>query len=102
MARFDAFIEKLYKESGVAVMLETGSGITLRTASGNVPMVKAGLSSQQIIGALSEIIPADMRAEFPTEGVSSFPYSAPAGAVQVKVQNVAGHLKVALVPYKPT
>ena len=102
MARFDAFIEKLYKEAGVAVMLETGSGITLRTASGNVPMVKAGLSSQQIIGALSEIIPADMRSEFPAEGVSSFPYSAPAGAVQVKVQNVAGHLKVALVPYKPT
>jgi twitching motility protein PilT len=100
MARFDAFIEKLYKESGVAVMLETGSGITLRTASGNVPMVKAGLSSQQIIGALSEIVPADLRATFPTEGVSSFPYNAPAGSVQVKVQNVAGHLKVALVPYK--
>ncbi|WP_275439569.1 type IV pilus twitching motility protein PilT [Archangium violaceum] len=101
MARFDAFIEKLYKESGVAVMLETGSGITLRTASGNVPMVKAGLSSQQIIGALSEIVPADLRSNFPTEGVSSFPYNAPAGSVQVKVQNVAGHLKVALVPYKP-
>jgi twitching motility protein PilT len=102
MARFDAFIEKLYKESGVAVMLETGSGITLRTASGNVPMVKAGLSSQQIIGALSEIVPADLRNEFPAEGVSSFSYAAPAGAVQVKVQNVGGHLKVALVPYKPT
>ena len=102
MARFDAFIEKLYKESGVAIMLETGSGITLRTASGNVPMVKAGLSTQQIIGALSEIVPADLRAAFPTEGVSSFPYAAPAGAVQVKVQNVGGHLKVALMPYKPS
>jgi twitching motility protein PilT len=102
MARFDAFIEKLYKEAGVAVMLETGSGIILRTASGNVPMVKAGLSSQQIIGALSEIVPADQRATFPVEGVSSFAYSAPAGSVQVKVQNVAGHLKVALVPYKPS
>ncbi|QRK06342.1 type IV pilus twitching motility protein PilT [Archangium violaceum] len=100
MARFDAFIEKLYKESGVAIMLETGSGITLRTASGNVPMVKAGLNSQQIIGALSEILPADMRGNFPAEGVTNFPYAAPAGAVQVKVQNVGGHLKVALVPYK--
>ncbi|EPX56471.1 Twitching motility protein PilT [Cystobacter fuscus DSM 2262] len=100
MARFDAFIDKLYKESAVAIMLETGSGITLRTASGNVPMVKAGLNSQQIIGALSEIVPADLRANFPPEGVSSFPYSAPAGSVQVKVQNVSGHLKVALVPYK--
>ncbi|ATB33497.1 type IV pilus twitching motility protein PilT [Melittangium boletus] len=100
MARFDAFIDKLYKESGVAIMLETGSGITLRTASGNVPMVKAGLNTQQIIGALSEIVPADLRANFPPEGVSSFPYAAPSGAVQVKVQNVAGHLKVALVPYK--
>ncbi|WP_309893759.1 type IV pilus twitching motility protein PilT [Archangium sp.] len=102
MARFDAFIEKLYKEAGVAIMLETGSGITLRTAAGNVPIVKAGLSTQQIIGALSEIVPADLRGDFPTEGVSSFPYSAPAGAVQVKVQNVAGHLKVALMPYKPS
>ncbi|OJH35752.1 type IV pilus twitching motility protein PilT [Cystobacter ferrugineus] len=100
MARFDAFIDKLYKESAVAIMLETGSGITLRTATGNVPMVKAGLNSQQIIGALSEIVPADLRANFPPEGVSTFPYSAPAGAVQVKVQNVSGHLKVALVPYK--
>jgi twitching motility protein PilT len=102
MARFDAFIEKLYKESGVAIMLETGSGITLRTAAGNVPIVKAGLNSQQIIGALSEIIPADMRGGFPAEGVTTFPYSAPAGAVNVKVQNVGGHMKVALVPYKPT
>jgi len=102
MARFDAFIEKLYKEAGVAIMLETGSGITLRTAAGNVPIVKAGLSTQQIIGALSEIVPADLRGDFPTEGLSSFPYSAPAGAVQVKVQNVAGHLKVALMPYKPS
>jgi twitching motility protein PilT len=100
MARFDAFIDKLYKESGVAIMLETGSGITLRTASGNVPMVKAGLNTQQIIGALSEIVPADQRANFPPEGVSTFPYAAPAGSVQVKVQNVAGHLKVALVPQK--
>ena len=100
MARFDAFIDKLYKESGVAIMLETGSGIILRTASGNVPMVKAGLNTQQIIGALSEIVPADLRSNFPPEGVSSFPYAAPSGAVQVKVQNVAGHLKVALVPYK--
>ena len=100
MARFDAFIDKLYKESGVAIMLETGSGITLRTASGNVPMVKAGLNTQQIIGALSEIVPAEQRANFPPEGVSTFPYSAPAGSVQVKVQNVAGHLKVALVPQK--
>ncbi|WPB82559.1 type IV pilus twitching motility protein PilT [Archangium violaceum] len=100
MARFDAFIEKLYKEAGVAIMLETGSGINLRTAAGNVPMVKAGLNSQQIIGALSEILPADMRGSFPTEGVSTFSYAAPSGAVQVKVQNVAGHLKVALVPQK--
>ncbi|WP_198316086.1 hypothetical protein [Cystobacter fuscus] len=100
MARFDAFIDKLYKESAVAIMLETGSGITLRTASGNVPMVKAGLNTQQIIGALSEIVPADLRANFPPEGVSTFPYAAPAGSVQVKVQNVSGHLKVALVPYK--
>ncbi|MFY0567304.1 type IV pilus twitching motility protein PilT [Archangium lansingense] len=98
MARFDAFIEKLYKEAGVAIMLETGSGINLRTAAGNVPMVKAGLNSQQIIGALSEILPPDMRGSFPTEGVSTFSYAAPAGAVQVKVQNVSGHLKVALVP----
>ena len=101
MARFDAFIDKMYKESAVAIMLETGSGITLRTAAGNVPMVKAGLNSQQIIGALSEIVPADLRADFPPEGVSTFPYAAPAGAVQVKVQNLAGHLKVALVPFKP-
>ena len=72
MARFDAFIEKLYKEAGLAIMLETGSGINLRTAAGNVPMVKAGLNSQQIIGALSEILPADMRGSFPTEGVSTF------------------------------
>ncbi|HSP77898.1 MAG TPA: type IV pilus twitching motility protein PilT, partial [Myxococcaceae bacterium] len=102
MARLDAVIEKLYKESGLAVMLETGSGINLRTAAGTQPVVKTGLTSQQIIGALSELVPADMRADFPSEGVSTFPYAAPAGAVQVKVQNVQGHLKVMVVPYKPS
>jgi len=98
MARFDGVIDKLYKESGLALMLETGSGISMRTAAGNQPVVKTALSTQQIIGALVELAPSDVQNGFPAEGVTTFNYAAPSGTVQVKVQNSAGHLKVLVVP----
>jgi twitching motility protein PilT len=98
MARFDGVIDKLYKESGLALMLETGSGISMRTAAGNQPVVKTALSTQQIIGALVELAPSDVQNGFPAEGVTTFNYAAPSGTVQVKVQNSQGHLKVLVVP----
>ena len=91
MARFDGVIDKLYKESGLALMLETGSGISMRTAAGNQPVVKTALSTQQIIGALSELVPADLRAGFPEDGVTQFPYLSPAGAVKFWLAQAQHH-----------
>ncbi len=99
MSRFDAVIEKLYQTGGQEVLLETGNGITLRTPTGLRAIVKQSLTTQQIIGALSELVPADLQSEFPADGFTTFPYLAPAGAVQVMVENHDGHLKAIIAPY---
>lgn len=99
MPRFDAVIEKLFHHAGQELLLETGSGITLRTANGLRPVVKQTLTSQQIVGALSELVPADLQADFPADGFTTFPYLAPAGPVQVMVENRDGFLKAIIAPY---
>jgi twitching motility protein PilT len=99
MARLDPIIEKLFKESGQELLIETGGGVNMRTLTGLLPVLKQNLTSQQIIGAIAELVPAEQRATFPPEGSTAFPYAAPAGQVQVTLENVQGRVKVSLVPF---
>ncbi len=98
MARLDPIIEKLFKDSGQELLIETGGGVNMRTPTGLLLVLKQNLTSQQIIGAISELVPAEQRATFPPEGSTAFPYAAPAGQVQVTLENVQGRVKVSLVP----
>jgi twitching motility protein PilT len=99
MARLDPIIEKLFKESGQELLIETGGGVNMRTPTGLLPVLKQNLTTQQIIGAISELVPAEQRATFPPEGSTAFPYAAPAGQVQVTLENIQGRVKVSLVPF---
>ncbi|HVG61559.1 MAG TPA: type IV pilus twitching motility protein PilT [Hyalangium sp.] len=99
MARLDPIIEKLFKDSGQELLIETGGGVNMRTPAGVQPVLKQNLTSQQILGAIAELVPAEQRATFPPEGSTAFPYAAPAGQVQVTLENVQGRVKVSLVPF---
>ncbi|HEX8698513.1 MAG TPA: type IV pilus twitching motility protein PilT, partial [Myxococcaceae bacterium] len=99
MARLDPIIEKLFKESGHELLIETGGGVNMRTGSTVQPVLKQNLTSLQILGALAELVPMDQRASFPPEGFSSFSYTAPAGPVQVRLENTQGIVKVSVVPF---
>jgi twitching motility protein PilT len=99
MARLDPIIEKLFKESGHELTIETGGGVNMRTGSAVQPVLKQNLTSLQILGALAELVPVEQRANFPPEGFSSFSYTAPAGPVQVRLENAQGTVKVSVVPF---
>ena len=99
MARLDPIIEKLFKESAQELLIETGGGVNMRTPAGVQPVLKQNLTTQQILGAIAELVPAEQRATFPPEGNTAFPYAAPAGQVQVTLENVQGRVKVSLVPF---
>ncbi len=99
MARLDPIIEKLFKESGQELLIETGGGVNMRTGSTVQPVLKQNLTSLQILGALAELVPVEQRATFPPEGFSSFSYTAPAGPVQVRLENAQGIVKVSVVPF---
>jgi twitching motility protein PilT len=100
MARLDAVIERLFKESGAEIVMETGTGISIRTSVGAiVPVLKQTLTTPQIIGALAEIVPADVRGNFPSEGTTQFPYLAPSGAVQVKLVKSQSKVSASVAPY---
>ncbi|HZI13278.1 MAG TPA: type IV pilus twitching motility protein PilT [Myxococcus sp.] len=99
MARLDIVIEKLYREAGQELVFASGSGVSMRTSAGLVPVLKQNLTAQQLIGALSELVPADLRAGFPEDGVTQFPYLSPAGAVKVWLENSGGQLKATMTPF---
>ncbi len=87
MPRLDPLIERLFKTPGSELLLGTGEGIVLKAPQGQTALIKQPLSTPQIIGALAEIVPEDLKAGFPEEGVSGFPYLSPHGAVRVELNH---------------
>jgi twitching motility protein PilT len=84
LARLDAYIDLLFKEPGSELVMETGTGALLRTASGSRPVLRQSLTTAQIIGAFSELVPPELKGSFPGQGALKFRYDSPAGAVSVR------------------
>jgi len=101
MARLDTAIDKLFKESGMELVMETGSGAFVRTQQGISPVIKQPLTTPQIIGAFAEIVPAELRGNFPASGLTSFPYSSPSGAVMVRFDKTGNNVKAQVTPHVP-
>src|SRR5215813_746706 len=55
----------------------------MRTASGEVPVLRQQLTAQQVAGVFAELVPSEMRSTFPAPGTTRFEYGAPAGRVAV-------------------
>src|SRR5450631_1321592 len=55
----------------------------MRTAGGDVPVLRQQLTSQQIAGVFAELVPPEIRNGFPSVGITRFAYEAPAGRVAV-------------------
>src|SRR5947209_7323979 len=85
MPRLDPAIDQMFKTPDSELQLSTGLGIQLKTPAGTKSIVRQPLTTQQIVAAMTEILPADLRGSFPQGGVTRFPYLAPAGPVLVKV-----------------
>ena len=99
MARLDGTIERLFKQPAQEILLETGSGIILVANGAQLPVVKTALTTQQILGAVSEILPAELRTGFPKPGSSNFPYSSPFGTVMVKLDLTPDKVRVNITPH---
>src|SRR5688572_25673030 len=102
MPRLDSAIERLFKEAATALTMETGSGMALRRPDGVVPVIKQPLTTKQIIGALSELVPSDLKADFPQDGETRFSYLAPSGAVNVQLDFDNGKIRATVTPDKTT
>jgi twitching motility protein PilT len=98
MARLDPFIDRLFADSARELTLESGTGASLAGARGPVPLIRQALTTQQVVGAVAEIIPDDQRTGFPRPGLTVFPYLAPAGAVEVRLDVKDGTVRVVVVP----
>ncbi|HET7825820.1 MAG TPA: type IV pilus twitching motility protein PilT, partial [Anaeromyxobacter sp.] len=98
MARIDPFIEKLFSQSARELRLEAGAGAVLATPRGPLPLVRQALTRQQVLGAVAEIVPDDLRQAFGQQGLTVFPYLSPDGAVEVRVDVTDGGATVTVVP----
>src|SRR6266851_4521542 len=98
MARIDSVIERLFRDSAIEMLFETGAGIRVRTGQGFTPVVKQALTTQQIIGAFAEIVPVEQKADFPPEGATEFDYIAPAGAVTIRFERTNDVVRAVVTP----
>jgi twitching motility protein PilT len=98
MARLDQFIERMFQEGARELAIATGGGAVLATARGPVALIRQPLTYQQILGALAEVVPDDLRPAFPRPGPTAFRYAAPAGAVEVRVEVGEGRASAVVTP----
>lgn len=83
MARLDPIFERLHRERGSELVFASGQPVVMRTATGDVAVLRQQLTSQQIAGVFAELVPQDIRNGFPSAGITRFAYEAPAGRVAV-------------------
>src|SRR6202158_1278497 len=98
MARIDSVIERLFRDSAIEMLFETGAGIRVRTGHGFTPVGKQALTTPQIIGAFAEAVPVDRTPDVPPEGATEFDYSAPAGAVTIRFERTNAVVRAVVTP----
>jgi twitching motility protein PilT len=98
MPRLDAFIDKLFSASAIELCFETAKGAVLQTAAGADRIVRQPLTTSQIVGVFAEVVPAEARSGFPRPGTTVFPYTAPAGAVEVRLELEDGAVRAVVRP----
>src|SRR5690242_13365352 len=86
MPRLDAFIEKLLAAPAALLVFETGKGAVLEDGNTRVRLLQRPLTSQQIVGAFAEIVPADLQKGFPRAGTTGFHYRSRGGEVHVQFE----------------
>jgi len=86
MARLDAYIDLLFREQASFLLLETGTGANLHAKGGIRPVLRQPLTTQQIIGAVGELVPGEMKETFPAPALE-FRYGSPSGEVQVRFES---------------
>jgi twitching motility protein PilT len=101
MARLDSVIDNLFTTPGSELSLESGGGILLKSNGATTPLVKQPLTTPQIIGAVAEIVPADLRGSFPGAGLTRFSYQSPKGAVTVEVRHEPNKTRVSVTAAAP-
>ena len=97
VARLDPIFERLLRE-GTELLFDTGAPALMRTATGEVPVLRQQLTAQQIAGVFAELVPGEMRSAFPAPGVSKFEYGAPAGRVAVTFERNGGQVRALVRP----
>jgi twitching motility protein PilT len=97
MARLDAYIDLLFREQASFLLLETGTGANLHGNNGARPVLRQPLTTQQIIGAVGELVPGEMKDTFPGAAVE-FRYQAPSGEVQVRFQSTGDRATARITP----
>lgn len=98
MARLDPIFERLHRERGSELVFASGQPVVMRTASGDVPVLRQQLTSQQIAGVFAELVPGDIRNGFPSAGLTRFGYEAPAGRVAVLFERKEGQVRALVRP----
>jgi len=98
MARIDPFIERLFAEQAERLELTVGQGATLHGPRGAQPLIKQPLTAAQIAGALSEIVPDDLRTGFPRAGATEFNYASPTGPVEIRVESSGAAIRASIAP----
>ncbi len=98
MARLDTAIERLYRASGLELVLQTGTIPFVKLHRNKVDILRNALSTPQVVAAIAEILPPAMHDRFPRDGTARFSYTSPSGPVLVRFDKWGDKVRATLVP----
>src|SRR5262249_20749166 len=98
VARLDPIFERLFKEQGKELIFDAGAAAILRGPAGEIPVLRQQLTAQQIAGVFAELVPDDLRPNFPAPGVTRFDYAFAGGRVSIAFERIEGRVRAVVRP----
>ncbi len=98
MARLDPIIQRLLITEGLEAFFQSGGYPILRTPTSTGQLLKQPLDSAQIVAAFAEIVPEQLRAQFPAEGTARWSYAGPAGTVRIQFNKRSDRVSASIRP----
>lgn len=98
MARIDPVLQRIFVDKVAAVVFETGTSGFFLTGAGNRPIYQQALSTQQILGAFTEIAPPELKQTLGQPGRTQFGYTLKEGDLEVVVEGRDEGVRVVVRP----
>src|SRR5690348_12855148 len=98
MAQLDRLLSAVISNRAEALTLDEGDPAKLETQGASRAVTKSPLTSQQVVGLVKEVAPADAARQLDMTRAVTFAYESPDGAFTIRVSHDEGKWRARITP----